>query len=375
MPSADCTATPARPRKRLTDGTPYFGKIGEMAYDEDRVQCHLCGRWFKVVGAIHIRAAHGVTIEEYREMFHLLGSVTTAAPQTSARKRRTMLDQIASGERVQPYDLAAGDQNKPQPGGRVQRWRSLEALRPDLVAQLHPTRNGSLDPGTIAPHSHRELWWRCSDCGHEWRTPPHERAGGRGCPECGKRRRVAATIARNKRPVALERSLAALHPDLLGEWHPTRNPGLDPRTIAPGSEKKAWWRCGECGHEWATAVNDRTRKRPGQQHPSGCPVCALARRARLLATAERDRSLAALYPVLLAEWHPTRNGVLDPFTVNPGSERKVWWRCAECGQEWSAAVIVRSRSPRGGCGRCARSRGQRERHARQRHAVASDTGQ
>ena len=108
MPPADRTATPARPRKRLKDGTPYFGKIGEMAYDEDRVQCHLCGRWFKVVGAIHIRAAHGVTIEEYREMFHLLGSVTTAAPQTSARKRRTMLDQIASGERVQPYDLDLG---------------------------------------------------------------------------------------------------------------------------------------------------------------------------------------------------------------------------------------------------------------------------
>jgi hypothetical protein len=49
---------------RLEDGTPYFGGLGELAYDpdEDRVQCHLCGEWFRFVGGSHLRR----TSERYR---------------------------------------------------------------------------------------------------------------------------------------------------------------------------------------------------------------------------------------------------------------------------------------------------------------------
>lgn len=37
--------------KRLEDGTPYVGELGELAYDpdEDKVQCHLCGGWYRVI--------------------------------------------------------------------------------------------------------------------------------------------------------------------------------------------------------------------------------------------------------------------------------------------------------------------------------------
>jgi len=49
---------------RLGDGTPYFGRLGELAYDpdEDRVQCHLCGEWFRLLGSAHLRR----TSERYR---------------------------------------------------------------------------------------------------------------------------------------------------------------------------------------------------------------------------------------------------------------------------------------------------------------------
>jgi hypothetical protein len=36
--------------------------MGEMRYDGDRVQCHLCGRWLKMVGGSHLIAAS----ERYR---------------------------------------------------------------------------------------------------------------------------------------------------------------------------------------------------------------------------------------------------------------------------------------------------------------------
>ena len=49
---------------RLPYGTPYFAPIGEVPYDpdEDRVQCHLCGGWFKLIGSTHLIAGS----ERYR---------------------------------------------------------------------------------------------------------------------------------------------------------------------------------------------------------------------------------------------------------------------------------------------------------------------
>lgn len=335
-------ALPAhRPVGRL-DSEQFYAPLGEMRYDGDRVQCHLCGRWLKIVGGIHIRVAHGITLDQYREMFRLRVNVTTAAPETSKRKRRTMLEQIASSQRVRPYDHDPSERvfpGPPTPG----RWRSLAALRPDLSAELHPTRNGDLDPFTVGQHSKRRLWWRCHECGHEREMPVKLRAGksAYGCPACGRRRSIAATIARNKKPIAPERSLASRHPELLAEWHPTRNGDLDPMRVASGSNRKIWWRCAKCGYEWAAAANDRTRPRP-----AGCPDCARARHvARLVAIPAHGDSFGARYPQLVPEWHPTLNRDLDPFGIKPGSERAVWWRCAECGREWESAPAVRSRNP------------------------------
>lgn len=41
--------------KRLEDGMPYYGMLGELAYDaeEDKVQCHLCGGWYRAIGGSH----------------------------------------------------------------------------------------------------------------------------------------------------------------------------------------------------------------------------------------------------------------------------------------------------------------------------------
>jgi Probable Zinc-ribbon domain len=227
-----------RPLGRLATGELYYAPIGAMLYDGDRACCHLCGRWLRLVGGQHLIAAHGITLLEYREMFCLFGNVTTAAPDLTERKRSSMLDQIASGERDQSV---LGAPSPPTVG----RWRSLAVLRPELARELHPTRNGELDPSVLGQRSHRGVWWRCAKCGHEWRTSPNERtSAGKGCPACGRRRSIAATVDRNRRAqVPRERSLAVVRPDLLQEWHPTRNGGLDPATVGAGSERKVWWTC------------------------------------------------------------------------------------------------------------------------------------
>jgi hypothetical protein len=116
------------------------------------------------------------------------------------------------------------------------------------------------------------------------------------------------------------------------------NTNLDPFAIARGSERKVWWRCGSCGHEWQTAVNDRTRPRP-----TGCPKCSLEKRAAGLTVVPAERSFATRYPHLLEEWHPTRNGDLDPHTVAASSVRKLWWRVSRTPSAFTAVGPYRSK--------------------------------
>jgi Probable Zinc-ribbon domain len=71
----------------------------------------------------------------------------------------------------------------------VARERSLAVLRPELAAELHPTRNGDLDPYSLGASAHQHVWWRCRYCGREWQA----RVAGRshspgGCASCAKRR-------------------------------------------------------------------------------------------------------------------------------------------------------------------------------------------
>ena len=57
-----------------------------------------------------------------------------------------------------------------------------------------------------------------------------------------------------------ERKTIADFPELIKEWHPTKNGELKPEEVTSGSNKKVWWKC-EKGleHEWQTTVNSRTK--------------------------------------------------------------------------------------------------------------------
>jgi len=58
-------------------------------------------------------------------------------------------------------------------------------------------------------------------------------------------------------------------------------------------------------------------------------------------------------PILSQEWHPTKNGSLNPKSVSPGSGRKVWWRCKKR-HEWIASIDNRGKGR--GCPYCRNKR-------------------
>ncbi len=55
-------------------------------------------------------------------------------------------------------------------------------------------------------------------------------------------------------------------PELLMEWDYEKNT-IQPSDVSAGSQKKVWWKCSSCGHEWMASAVNRSRGRK-------CPECA-----------------------------------------------------------------------------------------------------
>ena len=132
-------------------------------------------------------------------------------------------------------------------------------------------------------------------------------------------------------------NLGVLMPDLARQWHPTKNGGLGPKDVTPGSSRKVWWLC-EKGHWWLARVCDRTR---GMQ----CTFCRDLNK-------QGDQRMADAKPELLKEWHPSRNADVRARDVSAHHKDKVWWICGQ-GHEWEATI--RSRLAGKGCPVCSPS--------------------
>ena len=87
--------------------------------------------------------------------------------------------------------------------------------------------------------------------------------------------------------MAMNNSLAEVHPELVSEWS-EKNLPLTPNDITFGSNKKVWWK-GACGHEWQASVKARSN---GEK----CPICS---GARVIAGIN---DLATLETLLVKQW-------------------------------------------------------------------------
>ena len=127
------------------------------------------------------------------------------------------------------------------------------------------------------------------------------------------------------------------YPELVKEWHPTKNGDLTPEDFTHGSKKKVWRLCSK-GHSFDSMPNSRTSKN------TGCPYCSGRR-------VGEDNNLLHLFPEIAKEWHPTKNGDLTPEDITHGSGNKVWWLCL-LGHSYEAAISNRTSKNQTGCPYC-----------------------
>jgi hypothetical protein len=204
---------------------------------------------------------------------------------------------------------------------------SLLNIKPEISKEWHPDKNGSKKPEDYAIGSNVKVWWKCSKGDdHEWPAMINARSRGNDCPFC----------AGNK--VSSTNNLLALNPTLSSEWHPDKNGNKKPEDYTIGSKVKVWWKCSKGDdHEWPAMINARSRG-------NDCPYCSGRK-------SSSTNNLLVLNPTLASEWHPDKNGTLQPEDYAIGSNVKVWWKCPKGDDhEWPAMINDRSRGS--GCPYC-----------------------
>ena len=200
----------------------------------------------------------------------------------------------------------------------------------EVAKQWHPTKNTCRADEVFPNESKVERWWYSQDCGHEWPSPIVRRtSSGTGCLVCA-----------NYYIVSGINDMATTDPDITAQLHPTKNKNFDPTKVSIGYNEPLIWLCKD-NHDWpALAYTRRT---------NGCPYCAW----HYAWPGETD--LATTHPLLAGQWHPTKNGELEPTQVTARTGRSknhLYWWLDEFGHEWSTASVYERAVDGNGCLKC-----------------------
>lgn len=217
----------------------------------------------------------------------------------------------------------------------IKGFNDFATMCSDIAKEWNYEKNDDLKPEELSFKSHKNVWWICEKCGHEWQATIKNRTCGTNCPICSR-----SIVAKKRIAIFIDKrgDLATNRPELIKEWHPTKNGDLNPSKLTVGSNINVWWKCSK-GHEWQAQIVVRTSG-------NNCPYCSGHR----VLIGEND--LETTHPDIAKEWHPTKNGKLTAKEFTYGSGKRIWWICAK-GHEWQTPIAYRT-IDKTGCPYCAK---------------------
>ncbi len=271
----------------------------------------------------------------------------------------------------------------------------LASVNPNLAKEWDYESN-TITPQQVTARNSIRATWKCSVCGHKWKSAIATRNNGAGCPEC--QRNFHTSLPEQ---IVFYYVLRAI-PDAVNGYQFSHMSGKREIDIFIPSLNLA---IEYDGSRWHKDVN-RDVNKTQRLHDAGiqliriressCPPiddgseCILveynssnyeylnpgimrlfdfisqkygitvsvavdvdADFYTILNAYERDKkeqSLLAVNPELASEWDYSKNGTLTPEQVIAKSDKKYWWLCKVCGYSWKA--IVGDRNAGRGCPRC-----------------------
>lgn len=268
---------------------------------------------------------------------------------------------------------------------------------PFLMEQWDFNKN-TVDPATIPISSKKKFFWKCKKCGKEWPTSPQSRYDAKGkCPSCDSNKSVQPGVndvftlvpelkkfydfEKNKN-IDIEHQgwssrerMACKCPDCGREWttiinsqilkegdsyriigcdHKNRKNrqhipfvsecqplmqfwdneknSLDPSTTSSASDISAYWKCPDCGYSWSAGIRSRDRSKNNK-----CPCCQ-----NLKKFVPGINDALTFLPDLRRLYDFKKNVGIDPLSLRIGDQSTYyWWKCPDCGYEWSSTITTR----------------------------------
>ena len=293
-----------------------------------------------------------------------------------------------------PYMRELGDSACKYCHGRLVKEgvNSLVDTDPELAKEWSDRNDRK--PGEFKASSYERVWWKCQECGQEYREFINRRhSGDEACPFCYGRRvqagynsladtdpelakelsprneftawdisksRIKTAIwvcpvcgdeyhaspadrhlgdclcptCKGLRAKAGYNSLLDIDPELAKEWSEKNDRG--PETVTRNFANTVWWTCPQCNGDYLRAPKERS------VGDDSCPFC---KGWRILPGVN---TLADTNPVLASEWSPNNERTAD--SVMKSFTDKYKWICPECGGEYWERVV--NRSPEGGSDDC-----------------------
>lgn len=179
--------------------------------------------------------------------------------------------------------------------------RSLLVKNPALVSQWWDAEKNTLEPAIILYNDGSHLvWWKCEN-GHSFqRTVLQMSRMKNKCNDCLK---------------FSDNNLTVAAPHIALQWHPLKNGELRPEDFTRGSERKVWWQCHKCSHEWQAVIKNRVI------NGTRCAQCP---------TEGKKGALDEKHPDVFAnlDIEKTKMKGINPMVLGHTSVDIVSWKCS-----------------------------------------------
>lgn len=205
-------------------------------------------------------------------------------------------------------------------------------LLPELKDSYDFEKNKEIDVYSLKVVDPTVVWWKCPDCGYEWRSAVRSRVKGKygsysvaRCPLC---RFNEAVIP------------AASNENIMKFWDFDKNSNLDPQKVSVNSNKIAYWKCKKCDYSWSTSIYLRSKT-------GKCPQCERSNNFKN-DIRKGVNDVLTLVPEMKDIYDFENNDNVDIYHTGVGSKTVVWWKCQECGHRWRGAIVSRTRKNKDG---------------------------
>ena len=203
-------------------------------------------------------------------------------------------------------------------------------------------KNNNLKPRDVSKQSNKKYWFKCDVCNHDFNSSLANISRlNRWCPYCANQK----LCNDNDCKYCFNKSFASYNEKTeknnlkIDCWLIKKNNDLKPRDVFKKSNKKYWFKCDVCNHDFNSLLKSISRLN------SWCPYCANQKLCNDTNCKHCFNKSFASYNEKTAKnnlkincWLIKKNNDLKPRDVSISSGKKCWFKCDVCNHDFNSSL-------------------------------------